>query len=785
MQNMLYIDKEFQNSIGGDKNRSKYLYNTLENKSHLFSCIIKDTKENVMQNSDIEIVSLKHKQLFLPQAIADFSQESLERFLQFIKDNNIQTLFFRTIAFSALAMYAKSKLESLNIIIDADLVLSRLMHQAWEKNKSLSSRYYFLQSLKLSLYEKKLYQQNFTFLFTNQEECLSIKEKYPNTTIKYLTNTTNLEIRKPLARESKVILFYGTMTSTANIDAYNYICDELYDAIKEDLELNNYEIHIVGKGCETLKPSKYKRIKLIGKVDSIEKTLLQSAFVILPLFIASGTNTRVIESAMSGSPLLTSSLGGEGLLKYNNDYICDTTEDMRKCIHNLIHDKSYSLKIAQKIQIQVVDQFSYSNFDKNLSLILEESSQEKIPLMHVPRRFTQKSWGGTETVVVNSANNLAALGYESSIYTSKALDAQSMDSIDSVVIRRFNYFYPFFGLSAKQKNAFDAIGGNLFSFSLMFALLKNKDIKLIHLHTLKRMGAIVRTVARLKKIPYVITLHGGYFSIDSGEVQHRSEQLKNGYEWGKILGYLFGSRKVMDDASAIITLSKEEYDATYKKYPEKTHYLSNGVDVDKFSIKGTVTFKSVYNIDVDSKMILCSARIDPQKNQLLLLEVYNKLRVKNKNLHLVLLGTVSDRDYYQKIKNFIKENSLENSVSFVQNLTPKDQLLVDAYSEAELLVLASRHEPFGMVILEAWAAKTPVVASCTGGIQKIITHNSNGLLFKNGDKDDLYSNIQNVLESSVLKQHLIANASIDVQKYDWRNIVKDLDVIYKNTLKSA
>ena len=114
-----------------------------------------------------------------------------------------------------------------------------------------------------------------------------------------------------------------------------------------------------------------------------------------------------------------------------------------------------------------------------------------------------------------------------------------------------------------------------------------------------------------------------------------------------------------------------------------------------------------------------------------------------------------------------------------------DQLLVDAYSEAELLVLASRHEPFGMVILEAWAAKTPVVASCTGGIQKIITHNSNGLLFKNGDKDDLYSNIQNVLESSVLKQHLIANASIDVQKYDWRNIVKDLDVIYKNTLKSA
>lgn len=90
--------------------------------------------------------------------------------------------------------------------------------------------------------------------------------------------------------------------------------------------------------------------------------------------------------------------------------------------------------------------------------------------MHIPRRFTQNSWGGTETVVISSANALKPLGYESCIYTSKALDSTPQESIDSVNIKRFDYFYPFFGLGKKDIDAFDAIGGNLFSFSLLFAL---------------------------------------------------------------------------------------------------------------------------------------------------------------------------------------------------------------------------------------------------------------------------------------------------------------------------
>ncbi|MFT5662425.1 MAG: glycosyltransferase involved in cell wall biosynthesis, partial [Sulfurimonas sp.] len=722
MKNLLYVDREFKNSLGGDKNRSRYLYKSLQKSRIVYTCIVKDfedSSEAINATSSLELVSSKKINILCPQAILYFSRECKNLFVAYIQEHNIQTLFFRTIAFSSLALYAKEKIPTLKIIIDVDLILSRLMKQSWEKNKSFQSRYYYIQMLKLLKYEKRLYKNDFTFLFSNKNECLQLNEEDTNPKFQYLPNTTDIKPKKPFLGEKNIILLYGSMDSTANRDAYNYINEEVYDAIECELERNNYEIHIVGKGCDTLPVTKHKRIKIIGEVESIESVILQSSFVVLPLFIASGTNTRVIETAMAGRALITTTLGIEGFAEQKNyTFIANTLESMCSTIKKMMTDKEYCLSSAGELQQEILSVSSYEVFEDTLENILR--MQEKISLMHVPRRFTQNSWGGTETVVMSSAKNLSTLGYTSSIYTSKALDENSIETMDSTLIKRFDYFYPFFGLSTKQKNNFDAIGGNLFSFSLLWALLKNKNIDLIHLHTLKRMGAIVRSVAKYKNIPYVITLHGGYFNISEGEQSHRKKQLENGYEWGKVLGWMFGSRKVLDDASAIITLSDEEYDKASQLYGDKTYNLSNGVDIEKFSQATSTSFKKHYMISADKKMILCSARIDTQKNQLVLLKAFSKLYDKQKDLHLVLLGAVSDTEYFELLQEFIDKHDLKDCISFIHDLTPKDQLLVNAYNEAEMLVLPSRHEPFGMVILEAWSANIPVVASLTGGIGKII-----------------------------------------------------------------
>jgi phosphatidylinositol alpha-mannosyltransferase len=85
--------------------------------------------------------------------------------------------------------------------------------------------------------------------------------------------------------------------------------------------------------------------------------------------------------------------------------------------------------------------------------------------------------------------------------------------------------------------------------------------------------------------------------------------------------------------------------------------------------------------------------------------------------------------------------------------------------------------------LEAWSAGIPVVASNTGGIGKIISHGKDGLLFKNGQMDDLYEKMDTLMQSETLKSTLVKNSFHEVKQYDWKKVAQNLDYIYANALE--
>ena len=94
----------------------------------------------------------------------------------------------------------------------------------------------------------------------------------------------------------------------------------------------------------------------------------------------------------------------------------------------------------------------------------------------------------------------------------------------------------------------DKKGGNLLSFSLFKSLLLEPDVRLFHAHALKRLGGEVRTAARLRKKPFVVSLHGGVFDVPVAEQEQMLKPIENKPEWGKVFGALFGSRRILDDA---------------------------------------------------------------------------------------------------------------------------------------------------------------------------------------------------------------------------------------------
>ena len=93
----------------------------------------------------------------------------------------------------------------------------------------------------------------------------------------------------------------------------------------------------------------------------------------------------------------------------------------------------------------------------------------------------------------------------------------------------------------------DKKGGNLLSLSLFTHLLRVPDVRLFHAHALKRLGGEVRTVARLRRKPLVVSLHGGVFDVPAAELDSMLRPIANKTEWGKPFGALFGSRRVLDD----------------------------------------------------------------------------------------------------------------------------------------------------------------------------------------------------------------------------------------------
>ena len=405
--------------------------------------------------------------------------------------------------------------------------------------------------------------------------------------------------------------------------------------------------------------------------------------------------------------------------------------------------------------------------------------------VQVPRRFVTHSWGGTETVVLQTSKRLIERGHPTEILCPDALANNRSEVIDGVSVRRFSYFYPYFGLSAEAKKRLDEKGGNMFSFPLMRALKKEPGLDLIHLHTGNRIGGIGRFVAEKRGIPYVISLHGGLNDVPTEEAAAWTEPTRGAFEWGKLLGMWVGSRRIMQEAAAILCVGKAEQEITSKKYPNtNVLYLPNGVSSARFAEGDGAAFRSKYGLPQNARIVGSIGRIDPQKNQLFLINALPQLLQQDSKTHLLFVGHVTNPPYHEKLKAEITRLGLDKHVTIIPGLDAGGASLADAYHAIDVFVLPSIHEPFGIVILEAWAAGKPVIAARVGGIPSFVEDGINGLLYEPGNQEAFLQAMSRLVGSAELRQHLaVAGKDTAVTQYDWDVITGQLLKIYTEAIE--
>jgi glycosyltransferase involved in cell wall biosynthesis len=373
-------------------------------------------------------------------------------------------------------------------------------------------------------------------------------------------------------------------------------------------------------------------------------------------------------------------------------------------------------------------------------------------------------------------------GHPTRVYTSLALADNRNETIQGVPVKRFPYCYPFLGLSHDDRREMDKKGGNLFSLSLLWSLLREPGVDLLHAHAGKRLGGIVRTAARRLGIPYVITLHGGYFDIPESQMQQMLTPIRHTFEWGKPLGALLGSRRVLEDAAAIICVGENECRAARAALPgQRVELMPNGVDSEFFATGNGEQFRRRFNIPAARRIILCVSRIDYQKNQLALIEALPSILQRHPATQLVLVGPVTIEDYYQKILQRVDRLGLRNHVSIIPGLGMNDPLLRDAYHAADVFCLPSLHEPFGIVVLEAWAAGLPVVAAKVGGIPSF-TRDGEDVLHAIPDQPQcLARQLLYILDNPEFAGRLARKGRQRTHnEYDWRVINQKLVALYQD-----
>jgi glycosyltransferase involved in cell wall biosynthesis len=368
MKKVLYVDRAFIGLKGGDKNRSNFLYSTLKSAYSVELAIVKVDKSEVLNESaNIELLTTKPP-FYQSKAIYSFSKYDIDRFVAFVKDNSFDLVFFRFCSMANLAKVIDNM--GIKVVVDVDMLFSRISRQAWFNNISIKNRYYFIEYTKQLFFEKLFFNKNFLYLFTNQVELNLVEKSRTNSSSKYevlpnVMQRVEVDLDKKLF-DKRYVIFYGMLNSTANIDAYKFLVNSIYSKIEPILKENNLKIYIVGRGKSDIYRD-FEYLKVIGDVDDISLAIANSEFVFLPLRVGSGTRTRVLEAAFVKKAVLTTPIGLEGLNFNQDEVVVKSSEDELVLeFKRLAESKEYRDRLGSSIYTKALEEYLDENVAKKL-----------------------------------------------------------------------------------------------------------------------------------------------------------------------------------------------------------------------------------------------------------------------------------------------------------------------------------------------------------------------------------------------------------------------------------
>lgn len=243
-------------------------------------------------------------------------------------------------------------------------------------------------------------------------------------------------------------------------------------------------------------------------------------------------------------------------------------------------------------------------------------------------------------------------------------------------------------------------------------------------------------------------------------------------------------RQILEKADCIVVNSPQEreYIRTLISKKGRTEIIPCGTE-NYLQAVSTSQARTRLKLSHQNKIVLCVARFDPRKGIETLVRACSKSKYRlQENFRLIIIGGYQpnhpDDDERQRIMQIVEDVHLTNNTLFVGQ--QNHDVLPLYYSAADVCVVPSHYEPFGLVAIEAMACGTPVIASDVGGLKFTVRTEKTGLLVPPKDIDAFAEAIERILEDKIWAKKLGIEASKVVrEEFNLQENVKRLSQLFK------
>jgi len=221
----------------------------------------------------------------------------------------------------------------------------------------------------------------------------------------------------------------------------------------------------------------------------------------------------------------------------------------------------------------------------------------------------------------------------------------------------------------------------------------------------------------------------------------------------------------------------------------KIKIIPCGTDIEHFGSVSSQEAKISLGFSPEAKIVLYVGRFDERKGIETLVRAVNASKWRNDpNLKLVIGGGSrpgqSDGIERERIESIVSELGLTEKTIFPGRIG--DRELPFYYASADICVVPSHYEPFGLVAIEAMASGTPVIASDVGGLQFTVVPEETGLLAPPKDVEAFAKAIDRILGDAQWRDRLGTNARKRVEKkFSWNGVASQLSDLYTQLIEES